>query len=150
MYVLICNILDILYLKDIPDTTFRYHQLTRLTQGAILWVCGDRKWTFSTTTVTHILKIQCTLGILRNFKSYRHLRIAKNGHHFINIICRDMVVGRTLRKLISWQISDICRGEVQQGRSAEWSLPPVGRTHRDSSEWILTGSPAKWQIESES
>ena len=29
-------ILDILYLKDIPDTTFRYHQLTRLTQGAIL------------------------------------------------------------------------------------------------------------------
>ena len=28
--------LDILYLKDISDTSFRYHQLTRLTQGAIL------------------------------------------------------------------------------------------------------------------
>ena len=28
---------------------------TRFTQGAILCVCGERKWTFSTTTVTHIL-----------------------------------------------------------------------------------------------
>ena len=28
---------------------------TRLTQGAILCVCGERKWTFSTTTVTLIL-----------------------------------------------------------------------------------------------
>lgn len=24
--------------------------------GAILWVCGERKWTFNTTTVTQILK----------------------------------------------------------------------------------------------
>ena len=29
---------------------------TRLTQGAITWVCGDRKWMFSTTTVTHMLQ----------------------------------------------------------------------------------------------
>jgi len=29
---------------------------TRLTQGAIVCVCGDRKWTLSTTTVTHILQ----------------------------------------------------------------------------------------------
>ena len=141
--------LDILYLKDISDTSFRYHQLTRLTQGAILWVCGDRKWTFSTTTVTHILKIQCPLEY-SYFKSYHHLLLAKMDIISSISYAGIMVVGRTLRKLISWQISDICRGEVQQGRSAEWSLPPVGRTHRDSSEWILTGSPAKWKIESES
>ena len=47
----------------------------------------------------------------------------------------------TLMKLISWQISNICRAEVQRGRSEEWFRPPAGRTHRDSSEWILTGSP---------
>jgi hypothetical protein len=29
---------------------------TRFTQGAILCVCGDRKWTFKTTTVTHMLE----------------------------------------------------------------------------------------------
>lgn len=29
---------------------------TLFTQGDILCVCGERKWTFSTTTVTHILK----------------------------------------------------------------------------------------------
>lgn len=31
---------------------------TRLTQGAILCVCGDRKWTLSTTTVTHMLELK--------------------------------------------------------------------------------------------
>lgn len=29
---------------------------TLFTQGAIRWVCGDRKWTLSTTTVTHMLE----------------------------------------------------------------------------------------------
>lgn len=52
----------------------------------------------------------------------------------------------TLMKLISWQISNICRAEVQRGRSEEWFRPPAGRTHRDSSEWILTGSPGTNQI----
>ena len=31
---------------------------TRLTQGAIVWVWGDRKWIFKTTTVTQILEKQ--------------------------------------------------------------------------------------------
>ena len=33
-------------------------------QGAIVWVWGVLKWTFSTTTVTHILKVgkKATLG----------------------------------------------------------------------------------------
>ena len=47
----------------------------------------------------------------------------------------------TLMKLISWQISDICQEEVPQERWEVLSLPPVGRTHRDLSEWILTASP---------
>ena len=46
------------------DVQFMCPQLTRFTQGAILWVCGDRKWTFSTTTVTHILKTEHVSDIL--------------------------------------------------------------------------------------
>ena len=30
---------------------------TLLTQGDIRWVCGDRKWMLSTTTVTQMLKV---------------------------------------------------------------------------------------------
>lgn len=36
------------------------------TQGAIVWVCGDRKWMFRTMTVTHMLKQKTTSGIRRD------------------------------------------------------------------------------------
>jgi hypothetical protein len=50
---------------------------TRLTQGAITWVCGDRKWMLSTTTVTHMLQY----GTLNHYVGLRKPKLDVEQHH---------------------------------------------------------------------
>ena len=50
-YILFCG-----WGLRITNNRGRMWMKTLLTHGAMVWVCGDRKWIFRTTTVTQILK----------------------------------------------------------------------------------------------
>ena len=49
---------------------------TLLTHGAIVWVCGDRKCTLSTTTVTHILEDKYSIPILQRQFNNTYLNVS--------------------------------------------------------------------------
>lgn len=57
--------------RRITRSRGRMWMKTRRTHGAIVWVWGDRKWTFRTTTVTHIL--ETTLVVMQS-STQRELR----------------------------------------------------------------------------
>lgn len=75
-YLLVCKT----YFGRFMKRNFGRKSMKKIfTQGCIVWVWGDLKWTFSTTTVTHILR-------WRKFQSYGSL------FNQVNVFIRDWLL----------------------------------------------------------
>ena len=101
---------------------------TRRTHGAIVWVCGDRKCTLRTTTVTHMLENKIILvyspNLTTNFKATNPKR---ENSGFVKKVVKFSIILLTGKKSWWFEIRSIVLGtllylahQIQQPIPKQW------------------------------